>query len=337
MPTIQDVAKRAGVAPITVSRVINKSGYASEETRARVEAAIAELGYVPNQLARGLRSKQTQTLGLVLTDITNPFWTTVARGVEDAAEAKGFSVILCNTDESETKQTAYLKVLLQKQVDGFVLAPACSKADAIMMIRKQNVPVVVIDRRVPVDVDTVRCASEVGAYQLTQHLLDLGHRHIAMLSGSQTVSTAEDRVAGYRRALAEAGLPVDEAYIFHREFTQAAGIEMARQALALSPRPTAIFAANNFIAIGALKALREMGLRVPDDVSLVAFDELPQALVIDPFLTVASQSAYEMGQRATQVLLQRLSHNAPENYQHIILPTTLIIRKSSAIRVNSKR
>ena len=343
MPTIQDVAKRAGVAPITVSRVINNSGYTSEETRARVEAAVAELGYVPNRLARGLRSKQTQTLGLVLTDITNPFWTTVARGVEDAAEAEGFSVILCNTDESEAKQDDYLHVLLQKQVDGFVLAPARSSATAVTMIHRQNVPVVVIDRRVPVDVDTVRCDSEGGAYQLTQHLLDLGHRHIAILSGSPAVSTAEDRVAGYRRALADAGLPVDEAYIFHREFTQTAGAEMAQQAmarqtLALSPRPTALFAVNNFIAIGALKALREMALRVPDDVSLVAFDDLPQALVIEPFLTVASQPAYEMGRRATEVLLQRLYGNVPETFQHVILPTTLIVRQSSAVlQVDSRQ
>ena len=337
MPTIQDVAKRAGVAPITVSRVINNSGYASEETRARVEAAVAELGYVPNRLARGLRSKQTQTLGLVLTDITNPFWTTVARGVEDAAEAEGFSVILCNTDESEAKQEAYLRVLLQKQVDGFILAPARSSAAAVTMIHKQNVPVVVIDRRVPVDVDTVRCDSEGGAYRLTQHLLDLGHRHIAILSGSPEVSTAEDRVAGYKQALTDAGLPVDETYVFHREFTQTAGAEMTQQAMSLTPRPTAIFAVNNFIAIGALKALQEMGLRVPEDVALVAFDDLPQALVIDPFLTVASQPAYEMGRRATEVLLQRLAGEAEEGYQHIVLPTTLIVRQSSNIQVDSKR
>ncbi|MBN2393785.1 MAG: LacI family DNA-binding transcriptional regulator [Anaerolineae bacterium] len=331
MPTIRDVAQHAGVAPITVSRVVNQDGYVSDETRARVEAAIAELGYVPNRLARGLRSKRTNTLGLVLTDIANPFWTTVARGVEDAAEAEGFSVILCNTDESEHKQEAYLHVLLQKQVDGFVLAPARSNAAPVTLIQQQDVPVVVIDRRVPVDVDTVRCDSEGGAYQLTRHLLDLGHRHIAILSSSAFVSTAEDRVAGYRRALQEADLPVDDAYIFHREFTQAAGDAMARQAMALTPCPTALFAVNNFIAIGAYKAVREMGLHVPDDASVVAFDDLPLALVIEPFLTVASQPAYAMGRRATELLLQRLSNDATEPCQHIVLPTTLIVRQSSGL------
>jgi len=331
MPTLRDVAQRAGVAPITVSRVVNNDGYVSDETRARVEAAIAELGYVPNRLARGLRSKRTDTLALVLTDITNPFWTTVARGVEDAAEAAGFNVILCNTDESEDKQAAYLRILLQKQVDGFILAPARSTAAPVALIQQQGAPVVVVDRQVPAEVDIVRCDSEGGAYQLTHHLLALGHRRIAILSGSEAVSTATDRIAGYKRALADMNLPVNEAYIFQREFTLAAGDAMARQALALSPRPTALFAVNNFIAIGAFKVLQEMGLRVPEDISLVTFDDLPPTLRLGPFLTVAAQPAYEMGRRATELLLQRLAGDAPEPYQHVVLPTTLIVRQSSGL------
>lgn len=331
MFTIRDVAQRAGVAPITVSRVVNHDGYVSAETRVRVEAAIAELGYVPNRLARGLRSKRTYTLALVLTDITNPFWTTVARGVEDVAESAGFNVILCNTDESEEKQEKYLRVLLQKQVDGFIMAPASSTAEPVTLIQQQGAPVVVIDRQVPAVVDIARCDSEGGAYQLTQHLLALGHRHIAILSGAPAVSTAADRVAGYRCALADAGLTVDEAYIFHREFTQSAGDAMARQAMALSPRPTALFAVNNFIAIGAFRALQDLGMRVPEDVSLVAFDDLPPALMLEPFLTVASQPAYEMGRRATELLLQRLTGDAPEAYQHIVLPITMIVRQSSGL------
>ena len=331
MPTLRDVAQRAGVAPITVSRVVNNDGYVSDETRARVEAAIAELGYVPNRLARGLRSKRTDTLALVLTDITNPFWTTVARGVEDAAESAGFNVILCNTDESEDKQAAYLRILLQKQVDGFILAPARSTAAPVALIQQQGAPVVVVDRQVPAEVDIVRCDSEGGAYQLTHHLLALGHRRIAILSGSEAVSTATDRIAGYKRALADMNLPVNEAYIFQREFTLAAGDAMARQALALSPRPTALFAVNNFIAIGAFKVLQEMGLRVPEDISLVTFDDLPPTLRLGPFLTVAAQPAYEMGRRATELLLQRLAGDAPEPYQHVVLPTTLIVRQSSGL------
>ncbi|MGC9346994.1 MAG: LacI family DNA-binding transcriptional regulator [Anaerolineae bacterium] len=356
MPTIKDVAKRAGVAPITASRVINNSGYVSDATRLRVEAAVEALGYVPNRVARSLRSKQTHTLALVLTDITNPFWTTVARGVEDVASGDGFSVILCNTDESASKEESYVRVLLQKQVDGFLLVPAHSAARTVALIQKQKVPLVVLDRAVSAAVDIVRSDSIGGAYQLTQHLLDLGHRRIAMLSGPKEVSTAEDRVIGYRKALMDAGIPVDERMVIYRAFTQEGGYAMTQQVLALSPRPTALFAANNFIAIGAFKALREAGLSVPEDMALVAFDDLPPTFTMDPFLTVAAQRAYEMGERATRLLLERLqgearskevapphqevapphqevapSHQegAPEP-QEIVLQTDLVVRRSSA-------
>jgi LacI family transcriptional regulator len=330
MATIRDVAKRAGVAPITVSRVINNSGYVNEQTRARVEAAIADLGYVPNVLARSLRSRRTDTLGLILTDISNPFWTTVARGVEDAASDAGFNVILCNTDESEVEQDKYLHVLVQKQVDGVLLVPARSAVEPIKFIQSQNTSVVVLDRRIPnSQTDVVRCDSEGGAYQLTCLLLSLGHRRIAMLSGPRGVSTAEDRVAGYRRALKEAGLDVDSAMVYYGEFSLESGYDMTLQVLARTPRPSALFASNNFIAIGALRALRDTGLRVPEDLALVGFDDLPADLVVDPFLTVAAQPAYEMGRQATELLLARLSEKAPAAYQEIVLPTEIVVRESS--------
>jgi LacI family transcriptional regulator len=330
MTTLQDVADRAGVAPITVSRVINNSGYVSDTTRRRVEHAIVELEYVPNVLARSLRSRQTNTLALVLTDIANPFWTTVARGVEDAASAAGFNVIFCNTDESEDAQDQYLRMLLQKQVDGVLLVPARSKPDSVLFIQKQDTPVVVLDRRVPgAQVDGVRCDSEEGAYRLVYLLLSLGHRRIAMLSGPKDVSTAVDRVAGYRRGLTEAGVAIDDLLILYGEFTQASGFEMARRAMALLPRPTALFAANNFIATGAIRALRKMNLYVPDDVALVSFDDFPPTLLIDPFMTVANQPAYEMGRRATELLLARLDGEESEAPQEIILPTEIIVRRSS--------
>lgn len=338
MPTIRDVAKRAGVAPITVSRVINRAGLVSQETRKRVEAAIAELEYVPNVLARSLRSKRTNTLALLVTDITNPFWTTVARGVEDAASECGFSVILCNTDESEVEQEKYLNVLLQKQVDGFLLVPATSEWDSAEVIQKQGTPVVVMDRRVPrAQVDVVRSDSEGGAYQLVQVLLNLGHRRIAVLAGPATVSTAADRVAGYRRALAEAGIDSGAEQVYHGEFTLASGYDMTQRALSTTPRPTALFATNNFIGIGALRALRDAGLRVPEDMALVSFDDLPAELVVDPFLTVAAQPAYEMGKCATELLLARLNEmGAPTRaeFREIVLPTQLIIRRSSGPALN---
>jgi LacI family transcriptional regulator len=330
MATIHDVAQRAGVSPITVSRVINRSGYASAETRAQVEAAVAELGYVPNRLARSLRSKRTHTLALVITDITNPFFTTMARGVEDIASDAGYTVIFCNTDESESEEKKYLQALLQQQVDGILLVPARSTPDSIEMIRKQNTPVVVLDRRLPpgVEVDTVRCENELGAYQLVRLLIELGHRNIALLSGSLGVSTAEDRLAGYQRAMHEAGFDA-ESQIVYGSFNQTSGSEMMRQLLDRQPHPTAVFAANNLIGIGALQAIHQSNLRVPDDIAIVSFDDLPPTLLTMPFFTVSAQPAYDMGKRATQLLLARLTESVTEPCLEIVLPTELIVRQSS--------
>lgn len=331
MSTINDVAKLAGVSRMTVSRVLNNSGYISQETRERVEKAIAAINYVPNALARSLRFKQTNIIALILTDITNPFFTSVARGVEDVAREQGLSVIFCNTDESEAAEITYLNILLQRQIDGFLLVPARDSSESIALLQAHAVPVVVVDRRVPHGpVDSVRSNSEQGAYELIRHLLALGHTRIAVLSGSSAVSTALDRVAGYTRALREAGIDLDRQHIFFDQFTQGDGYLMARAALAAIPPPTALFAANNFIAFGAIRAIREAGLRIPEDISIVAFDDLPQSMIWEPFLTVAAQPAYQIGQRATELLLSRMAGEGPTATQAIVLPTTLIIRKSSA-------
>lgn len=315
---------------MTVSRVINNSGYASPEVRERVLEAVAELGYVPNALARSLHVKRTHTLALVLTDIGNPFFTTVARGVEDAASAHGFSVMFCNTDEDEDEEMAHVRLLLQKQVDGLLLVPASSSSPSIEVARQRGVPVVVLDRRVTgAPVDVVRCDSEGGAHAVVQHLIELGHREIAILSAAADVSVAIDRVAGARRAMSEAGLAFGAEQVLYGRPESTSGHEMARQALALSPRPTALFATNNFIAIGAFRALREAGLAVPGDISLAGFDDLPEPLVLDPFLTVAAQPAYEMGRRGAERLLERLENEPAGEPQELVLPTELIVRRST--------
>lgn len=331
MPTIQDVAKRAGVAPITVSRVINDSGYASKETRERVKTAVAELGYVPNTLARGLRSKKTNTLALVMTDITNPFFTLIARGVEDTASDAGFTVIYCNTDESEAEEEKYANILVQKQVDGVLLVPACSNAQSVNFFQANDIQVVLIDRKVPgIQTDVVRCDSQRGAYELIKLLIGLGHKRIVTITGPRGVSTSEDRVLGYQRAMSEVGLEIyQEAY--YGAFTQSSGYDLTKQLLSLEPQPTAIFGTNNFISIGVMKALRDAGISVPEDIAVVGFDDLPTTMVVEPILTVVAQPAYEMGQRATELLLQRLSGQLPEENQEIILPTTIIERQSSGV------
>lgn len=330
MTTIKDVARMAGVSTMTVSRVINQSGYTSPETRARVERAIVELGYVPNALARHLRSKRTRTVALVISDITNPFFTTIARGVEDVAAAHDFAVMFCSTDESEAEELAYLEMLIQRQIEGVLLVPASDSGESLRLLRSHHIPVVVLDRRVASQqVDQVRSDSEAGAYLLVRHLLGLGHRRIGMLSGRRDISTSRDRVSGYQRALAEVGVDLDERLALYEGFGVEGGLSMARQVLEVSPPPTALFAANNFIAFGAMRALREIGVRVPDDMSLVAFDDLPDDWLIDPFLTVVDQRAYEMGRLAAELVLERVTGGGRPKGRSIVLPVDLIVRRSS--------
>lgn len=332
MANIRDVAALARVSPITVSRVFNNPERVSPPTRARVEAAVEELGYIPNQIARSLRSNRTNTLALVLTDITNPFWTSVARSVEDAASGQGFNVILCNTDESEEKQEKYLSVLLRKRVDGFLFVPARSEPSAVESIQRQRVPVVVMDRRVPgAAVDVVRSDSEEGAYALTRHLIGQGHRRIAIVCGPLGVSTAQERLDGYRRALHEAGLAVDERWIVEGAYTVASGYAVTTQLLAGDLLPTALLGGNNFIALGAMRAIREAGLGIPEDISVVCIDDIPDWLVGEPFLTVAAQSPYHLGRQATELLLRQIREPDQHPAQEILLPTELIVRRSTAV------
>ena len=337
MSTISDVAKRAGVSAMTVSRVVNGTGYTSTDTRARVEAAIEELGYVPNALARQLRSKRTKTIALVVSDISNPFFTTIARGVEDFFVGHGFSVMYCNTDEDETEEEQYLLMLIERQVDGILLVPARSSGDPFRFLQSHHMPVVVIDRRIEAaNVDSVRCDSEAGAYALAKHLVDLGHRRIAVLTGRRNVSTSVDRVAGCRRALEEVGAELPDELVHWGGFqfgksNQADGHRMATEMLAAEgERPTAVFCANNFIGFGAIRALREAGLRVPDDMSVVAFDDLPEEWISEPFLTVAAQPAYEIGHRAATLLMDHIKGDHEPKGESIVLPFELRIRRSAA-------
>ena len=335
MPTVHDVAKRAGVAPITVSRVINNSGYISDATRERVKATIKEIGYVPNTLARGLRSKRTNTLGLIVTDITNPYFTLMARGVEDVAGDSNYTVIYCNTDKSETKEEKYANILAQRQVDGVLLVPAGGNDKTVKFLEANGISVVILDRRVSgLEKDFVCSDSKNGATLLIKLLVKLGHERIAIITGPKNVSTSTDRVAGYRRALKESGLSKNEL-IYYGAFNQQSGYELTQQAMNHTPRPTAILGANNFIAIGITKALHDLSVDVPGDVSVVGFDDLPESMLVRPFLTVARQPAYEMGRSATELLLKRISGDLPEDCQEVIFQTEIVERESTGPRRNS--
>ncbi len=328
MSTLLDVARRAGVSPMTVSRVVNGSAQVSPALRSRVELALSETGYMPNTLARSLRAQRTDTIALVLPDMTNPFFTTLAHGVETAAREAGMTMILANSDEREDEEHRLVQALLQRQVDGLLVATAGTGSETIRLCRERGVHLVLVDRPpLEGDVDVVRADSEAGAHDLGRLLVGLGHRATAVLSGPETVLTAKDRVAGFRRAVvAEAGLR--EPVVLHGSFSIESGHQMALAAIHGDPRPTAMFAANNFIAIGALHALDGLGFRVPEDVAVVAFDDLPEAMVTFPFLTVAAQPAFEVGREGVAMLIERIAHPGRPT-RELVLPTRLVIRRSS--------
>jgi LacI family transcriptional regulator len=331
LTTIYDIAKKANVSAMTVSRVINNTGKISETTRKRVREVMEELNYVPNSMARSLVLQKTMMLSLLITDITNPFYTTLARGAEDAAKKFGYKLLFGNSDEDYAKERDYVDMILSTRVDGVLFAPAGDGSfDHLQQLCKHRIPFVTLDREVPgIESDIVLGDSKEGARKLVDYLIGLGHRRIAILNGSPDVSTARLRYQGYAEALKLSDVPLDEELVFHhsyRDFHDEAALDLL---LGLPQRPTAVFAANNFIAVGLIEALRLRGLRVPDDLSVVCFDDLGLASALDPFLTVAAQPAYQFGSMGVQLLIERIENGLDTERRKIIFPSELIIRKSA--------
>jgi LacI family transcriptional regulator len=323
--TVKDVAKLAGVGTMTVSRVVRNHGYVSDSTRLRVLEAVKALGYRPNGSARSLRLSRSETIALIVTDITNPFFTTIARAVEDVASETDFLVLFGNTDESETSEIRYMELILRKGVDGVLLVPAIDGKEALEMAQKSGLPSVAIDRTVSPRFDCVRCDSEGGASQLADRLLDLGHRRFAVLGGPESVTTSEIRIRAFNARVFDAGAKVE---VLRGKLTVADGERLTRQALASATTPTAIFAVNNFLSFGALNAVKAQGLRIPTDISIAGFDDLPEAMVNFPFLSVVSQPAYELGAVAARRLFERIL-NPVMDAREIVLSTTFRERSST--------
>ncbi len=333
-PTQEDVARLAGVSRATVSYIINNrtdgNVRISEETRCRVLEAIEELGYRPNVLARSLRQGQTHTIGMIVPDNTNPFFAEVARGVEDTSFEQGYSVILCNSDGDLDKELLYTNVLAEKRVDGILFVAAGMSTERICALQERRMPVVVVDRDIPgVAVDSVMTANERGGWLAARHLVELGHRRIGCIAGPSDVTPSAERVTGYRQALREAGLPVDEALVTKGDFQYESGYRAARQLLLIEEPPTAIFACNDLMAIGAISAAVELGRQVPADLSVVGFDDVPLASFANPALTTVIQPKYEIGVVAATMLLQRMQD--PDRPPHRkMLDSELVVRQSTA-------
>lgn len=326
---IRDVAQQAGVSTATVSRVVSGRGYVAADTRARVLKAIDDLQFVPNAMARGLKTKRSGMIALLVPEIVNSFYTTVARGVENVANKHGFQVILGNTDEDVTKEKAYIDLMVASHIDGVILAPSGRTGSHLEALATRKVPTVVFDRRLEgFQSDTVTGDSVTGAIDLTNHLIHLGHERIAFVNGDPETSPSRDRLQGFAEALAIAGLTPDDRWISHGTWFIEDAEARVEQLLSEAPGFTAIFAANNFMAIGALRALRRHGKAVPNDVALVCFDDIEAASEIDPFLTVMSQPAYTMGTLSAQLLLERINGTCTAPPRQISLGCQLLIRRS---------
>ena len=328
--TIRDVARQAGVSPMTVSRVINGSARVSPEARGRVEQAISDLGYVPSRLARGLSAQRTGTLALIVPDVANPFFTLIVRGAEDVARRAGYRVILCDTRSDLVLEREVIEEMIAHRVEGILIAPVSDRSrDHLRRLAKFGVPFVLVDRTVPgVDADAVLADSAAGAQRLVEHLIALGHRRIGMVVESDEVSTARDRRRGYEAALAGAGIAVDPELVAESTVDPRGGIEGMTRLLELDERPTAVFTVNSLVAVGAIEAVRTVGLEVPDDIALVCFDDIEYASRLYPFLTVMEQPAETFGTLGTQLLLEQIENRAPDRRRTVVLPGQFVVRRS---------
>ena len=335
--TIKDVARLSGVSPMTVSRVINQSLRVSPVTRSRVEQAIAELGYVPSSLARGLSRQKTGTIALIVPDVANPFFTLIVRGAEDVARRAGYRVLLCDTRFDLTLEAEVIEEMIAHRVEGIVIAPVSDASRSqLKRLARFGVPFVLIDRTIPgVECDVVLGDSTAGARSLVEHLIGLGHRRIGMIVEDENVSTARERRAGYVEALDHAGIELDPTLVVYASADPQGGAVGMEKLLQLAERPTGVFTVNNLVALGAIEAVRAAGLEVPDDVALVCYDDIEYASRLYPFLTVMLQPAETFGTLGTQLLFERIEGRKLDRTRKVVLPADFVVRESCGAKARA--
>jgi len=325
--TIRDVARVAGVSISAVSAALNNKLGVSKDTRLRIIAVAEKLRYEPNILAKGLITKKSYIIGLIISDISNPFFSKVIRGIEDIANENNFNLVLCNADEDPQKEKAYLRVLQGRQVDGLIVAPTNESNEYIKELVEKGIPAVLLDRKLNgIEVDSVTVDNVEGSYKAVSHLIHLGHKRIGIISGPKNIMTGGDRLEGYLKSLREHHLTINERLIKEGNFRQESGYDKACEFLKMRNPPRAVFIANNLMTLGALKALRERKIKIPGEMSIVGFDDMAWTSLVDPPLTIISQPTYTLGSCAAKLLLQRIKGEAPAEAQQITLKTKLIIR-----------
>ncbi|HCQ89366.1 MAG TPA: LacI family transcriptional regulator [Clostridium sp.] len=325
--TIKDVAKKANVSITTVSRVINKiEGYTNEETKKRILKVIEELDYKPNALARSLVTKRTKTIGLILPDISNPFFPSIAKSVEDLVNELGYNLILCNSYDDTEKEANYINVLKENCVDGILLNSKQTKDK--YDIYKDDVPMVFIDRKPEVEIKYgVFVDNYKGAYNATKHLIDLGHRSIACITGPKNINTTIERLRGYKDALIDNHIECDETIIKSNDYAIEGGYEAAKD-LIKNHNITAIFTHDDLMACGVYKAAKELSYKIPDDISVVGFDDITLVEFLDPPLTTIKQPTEDIGKVSVEILMDLIENNKIQG-KIISLDTELIIREST--------
>jgi len=331
MATMADVAARAGVSVATVSRALSAApNRVSPPVLQRIIDAAEQLDYIPNNLARNMRSGSARILGLIISDIGNPFFTAVARGVEDVAQRHGYSLVLSNTDENPDREAASLGVMAAERAAGVIIATTNENGSALRRFQDMGMAVVAIDRHiVDLPTDSVVVDNESASHEAVSHLVRLGHRRIAIVGGPSDAETARERSRGYERAMREARIPLQSELVCHGDFHETSGLTVTRRLLDLPEPPTAIFAVNNLTTIGVLGALRERGVKLPDEMSVVGFDDLPTGELLDPPLTVVQQPTYRVGARAADLLVRRLREPTAA-IKEIVLSARLVVRGSTA-------
>ena len=334
MPTIVEVAKRAGVSIATVSNVIRGTRRVSPKLQERVRAAIRDLDYYPNEIARSLKVKQTRMLGMVLPDITNPFFPEIIRGAEDTAFERGYFLVTANTDEQSSRERRILSALRSYRVDGILLASAPGKdTNHIRNTMRAGVAIVCLDRSVSgIKMDAVLLDNVRGGQECVRHLIQSGHRRIAIITGSLDLQTGRERLRGYEDALREADIKIDPGLVLEGDFRDASGYRLGKELLSRRARPTAIFVCNGVMTFGVLKAFEELGVQCPNDIALATFDDLAVDRSFHPHLTAVVQPSYEMGARAATILMDRIEGKLTKEPFVVRIAPTLVIRESTEAR-----
>ncbi|MBD0381793.1 LacI family DNA-binding transcriptional regulator [Paenibacillus sedimenti] len=332
--TIYDVAKEAGVSIATVSKVLNGKGKISVETREAILAIMDRLDYQPSVIASALTGKRTFTLGLLVPDISNPFFSEIARAIEDQGEQLGYSVMMCSTDNKDEKVERYIALLQQKKVDGIIIATGIDNKEILEQLLSKGIPVVLLARDMPlVAVNTVVVDDYVGGCLAASHLLELGHRRIGIIGEREKVRSSRERVRGFRQTMEEYGAAFVPEHLKHCDYKVEDGKIKALELLQADEPPTAIFACNDMLAVGTLQAARELGKKVPEDLSIVSFDNTILAAVTDPPLTTVAQPMEHMGKLVVNLIVEELQGTAPVKQRTVLRPE-LITRESTAAIVS---